>query len=198
MKLRYLATVVFLALTTVAAHAQEQGNVGLYFNPVAIVASNSVADNNSYDAFLGTGSTSRVFYGYNLGGYYDFFHSGKIGTGFDMRYSDLHADNAMLREFLVGVRVSATPFTHPFKPYAEITIGPGTTKAQQSTVHITKLDYAVFAGVDYTLAHHVDVRIFEVGYGSLTTASTSTLSGSGPTIPATSLITFSSGLVFRF
>ncbi len=37
MKLRYLATVVFLALTTVAAHAQtEQGNVGLYFNPVAI------------------------------------------------------------------------------------------------------------------------------------------------------------------
>jgi hypothetical protein len=198
MKLRYLATVVFLALTTVVAHAQEQGNVGLYFNPVAIVASNSVADNNSDDTFLGTGSTSQVFYGYNLGGYYDFFHSGKIGTGFDMRYSDLHANNAMLREFLVGVRVSAAPFTRPFKPYAEITIGDGTTKAQQSTVHISKLDYGVFAGVDYTLAHHVDVRIFEVGYGSLTTASTSTLSSSGPTIPATTMLTFSSGLVFRF
>src|ERR1035441_4850602 len=86
MKLRYLATVVFLALTTVAARTQEQGNVGLYFNPVAIVASNSVADNGPF-AFLGQNSTSQVFYGYNLGGYYDFFHSGKIGAGFDMRYS---------------------------------------------------------------------------------------------------------------
>jgi hypothetical protein len=179
MKLRYLATVVFLALTTVAARAQEQGNVGLYFNPVAIVASNSVADNGPF-AFLGQNSTSQVFYGYNLGGYYDFFHSGKIGAGFDMRYSDLHANNAMLREFLVGVRVSATPFTRPFKPYAEITVGDGTTKA------------------DYTLAHHVDVRIFEVGYGSLATASTSTIAASGPSIPASSLLRFSSGLVFRF
>jgi hypothetical protein len=197
MKLRYLATVVFLALTTVAAHAQ----VGLYFNPVAIVVNNSVEDNSEGGAFafLGPNSTSQVFYGYNLGGYYDFFHSGKIGAGFDMRYSDLHADNAMLREFLVGLRVSATPFTHPFKPYAEITVGPGTTKAQESTIHVTKLDYGIFAGADYTLAHHVDVRIFEVGYGTLTTASTSTIgSGSPPTIPASSLLTFSSGLVFRF
>ena len=40
MKLRYLATVVALALTTVALHAQ----VGLYFNPIAIRVSNSVVD----------------------------------------------------------------------------------------------------------------------------------------------------------
>ena len=197
MKLRHLAPVVFLALTTVAARAQEQGNVGLYFNPVAIVASNSVADNGPF-AFLGQNSTSQVFYGYNLGGYYDFFHSGKIGAGFDMRYSDLHANNALLREFLVGVRVSATPFTRPFKPYVQIAIGDGTTKAPLSTVHISKLDYGVFGGVDYTLAHHVDVRIFEVGYGSLATASTSTIAASGPSIPASNLLTFSSGLVFRF
>ena len=115
-----------------------------------------------------------------------------------MRYSDLHANNAMLREFLVGVRVSATPFTRPFKPYVQIAIGDGTTKAPLSTVHISKLDYGVFGGVDYTLAHHVDVRIFEVGYGSLATASTSTIAASGPSIPASSLLRFSSGLVFRF
>jgi opacity protein-like surface antigen len=193
MKLRYLATVVLLALTTVAAHAQ----VGLYFNPVAIVASNSVADNGPY-AFLGQNSTSQVFYGYNLGGYWDFYHSGKVGAGFDMRYSDLHANNALLRDFLTGVRVSATPFARPFKPYAEITVGPGTTKAPLSTIHITKLDYAVFAGVDYALAHHVDFRVFEVGYGSLATASTSTVAASGPSIPASRLLNFSSGLVFRF
>lgn len=113
MKLRHLATVVFLALTTIAAHAQtEQGNVGLYFNPIAIRASNSIAESGPY-AFLGQNSTSQVFFGYDLGGYYDFFHSGKLATGFDMRYSDLHANNALLRDFLVGIRVSATPLTAP-------------------------------------------------------------------------------------
>jgi hypothetical protein len=193
MKLRYLASVVLLALTTVAAHSQ----VGLYFNPVAIVATNSVADNGPF-AFLGQNSTSQVFYGYNLGGYWDFFHSGKIGAGFDMRYSDLHANNALLRDFLVGVRVSGTPFAKPFKPYVQVSIGDGTTKAPQSTVHISKLDYAVSGGVDYPIAHHVDFRIFEVGYGSLSTASTSTIAASGPNIPAASLLTLSSGLVFRF
>ena len=201
MKLRYLATVVALVLTTVAARAQEQGNVGLYLNPIAILATNSVADTDTATtsfAFLGSGSTSQVFYGYDLGGYYDFFHSGKIAAGFDIRYSDLHANNAMLRNFLVGARVSATPFAKPFRPYVQIGIGDGTTKAPQSTVHITKLDYGVFAGVDYPLGRHVDYRIFEIGYGSLSTVSTATAAAFGPNIPAAKLINFSSGLVFRF
>ena len=197
MKLLYLATVVSLALTTVATHAQEQGNVGLYLNPVAIVATDSVADSGPF-AFLGQNSTSQVFYGYNLGAYYDFYHAGKVGVGFDMRYSDLHANNAMLRDFLVGIRVSATPFSKPFKPYVQVSVGDGTTKAPQSTAHISKLDYGVFGGVDYRLGRHVDFRVFEVGYGALTTASTATVAATGPTIPAAKLIAFSSGLVFRF
>ena len=85
MKLRYFATVVVLVLTTVAAHAQTQGNVGLYFNPVAIRISNSNADSGSF-AFLGQNATSNVFYGYNLGGYYDFYHSGSMSAGLDVRF----------------------------------------------------------------------------------------------------------------
>jgi hypothetical protein len=197
MKLRYLATVVALALTTVAAHAQEQGNVGLYLNPIAILATDSQADSGPY-AFLGQNATSQVFYGYDLGGYYDFYHAGKIAAGADIRYSDLHANNALLRNFLVGVRVSDTPFAKPFKPYLQVSIGDGTTKSPQSTIHISKLDYAVFGGVDYALARHVDFRVFEVGYGSLSTASTATVAAAGPNIPAARLINFSSGLVFRF
>jgi len=197
MKLRYLATVVALTLTTVAAHAQTQGNVGLYFNPIAIRASNSVADSGPY-AFLGQNSTSNVFYGYNLGGFYDFFHSGKLSTGFDMRLSDLHANNAMLKQFLVGLRVADQPFKRPFKPYVQISVGEGSTKAPESTVHEGKLDYGIFGGVDYTLGRHVDFRVFEIGYGSLTTASTSSIAAAGPTIPAAKLVSFSSGLVFRF
>lgn len=197
MKLRYLAPVVLLALTTVAAHAQ----VGLYLNPIATRVSNSVVDtgaNGDY-AFLGPNSTSNVFYGYDLGGYYDFFHSGKLGAGFDMRYSDLHADNALLRNFLVGLRVSDAPFKRPFKPYIQVSIGSGTTKAPLSTIHITKVDYGIFAGVDYTLARHVDFRAVEIGYGSLTTVSSATVGAGGNiAIPASTLLNFSTGLVFRF
>ena len=193
MKLRYLAPVVFFALTTVAAHAQ----VGLYFNPIAIRVSNSVPDSGPY-AFLGQNSTSQVFYGFDIGTNYDFVHSGKINGGLDVRYSDLHANNAMFRDFLVGARVSAAPFSRPFKPYAQFSVGVGTTKAPQSTIHTSRLDYAVFGGVDYSVARHVDLRIFEVGYGAVTTASTSTIAASGPTIPASKQILFSSGLVFRF
>jgi hypothetical protein len=184
-----------LVLTTVAAHAQA--GVGLYLNPIAIRASNSVADSGPY-AFLGQNSTSNVFYGYNLGGYYDFFHSGSLSAGFDMRFSDLHANNAMLRNFLVGPRLSAKPFKRPFEPYVEAAIGSGTTKAPESTIHRTKLNYAIYAGLDYAIASHVDFRAVEIGYGSLTTASTATIAAYGPTIPAAKLVSFSTGLVFRF
>lgn len=202
MKLRYLATVVAFALTTVALHAQ----VGLYFNPIAIRVSNSVVDTgdnlngngNSY-AFLGQNSTSNVFYGYNLGGYYDFLHSGKLDTGFDVRFSDLHANNAMLRSFLVGARVSAKPFSRPFKPYAQISFGVGTTKAPSSTIHISKFDYALYGGVDYTLQKHIDFRVLEIGYGSLTTVSSADVGGGNTLyVPASNQVSFSSGLVFRF
>jgi hypothetical protein len=194
MKLRSIAAVAVLALATVAARAQA----GLYFNPVAIRVGNSSADAGPY-AFLGQNSTSQVFYGYDFGGYYDFFHSGPVYAGIDVRESDLHANNAMLRSFLVGARVSAKPFRRPIKPYAQISVGVSTTKAPASTVHVSKFDYALYGGVDYTLQKHVDFRVLEIGYGSLTTVSSADVGGGNTlNIPAANQLSFSSGLVFRF
>jgi len=194
MKLRSIAAVAVLAFATVAAHAQT----GLYFNPVAIRVSNPTADIGP-QAFLGQNSTSQVFYGYDFGGYYDFFQSGPLSAGFDVRESDLHANNAMLRSFLVGARVSAKPFTRPIKPYAQFSFGLGTTKAPSSTVHVSKFDYVLYGGIDYTLQKHIDFRVVEIGYGSVTTVSTATVGGGGTQyIPASTQISFSSGLVFRF
>ncbi|HUD21225.1 MAG TPA: hypothetical protein VMQ60_00120, partial [Acidobacteriaceae bacterium] len=102
MKLRSIAAVAVLIFATYAAQAQ----VGLYFNPVAIRVSNSSADAGPF-AFLGQNSTSQVFYGYDYGGYYDFLHSGSLSAGFDLRESDLHANNALLRSFMVGPRISS-------------------------------------------------------------------------------------------
>lgn len=194
MKLRYLAAVVAFSLTTAAAHAQ----VGLYFNPLATRVSNSVADSGPF-AFLGQNSKSEVFYGFDLGGYYDFYHSGKLSTGADIRFSDEHGNNAVLKNFQIGLRVSGTPFQRPFKPYIEASVGEGSTKAPNSTVHVKKPDYAVTGGVDYTLSKHVDFRVFEIGYGSLTTVSSATVGAGGTiAIPSSKLLNFSSGLVFRF
>ena len=205
MKLRYLATVVCLVLTTVAAHAQAQKDqpqppigIGLYFNPLVTRVSNSVLDTGPF-AYFGPNSTSAVLYGFDLGGYYDFFHSGNLDAGLDVRESDMHANNALLKSFLIGARVSTHPFTRPFKPYLQASIGLGTTKSPSSTIHVSKVTYAVYGGVDYTLQRHVDFRVFEIGYGSLTTSSSATIGGGGDiAIPASNLLSFSTGLVFRF
>ncbi|MDR3744858.1 MAG: outer membrane beta-barrel protein [Acidobacteriaceae bacterium] len=196
MKLRSLAAVAVLALTTLAAHAQ----VGLYLNPVAIRVSNSTADSGAF-AFLGQNSTSQVFYGFDIGGYYDFFRApGDLLTlGLDVRESDLHANNALLKSFLTGVRVSAKPFVRPIKPYVQASIGVGTTKAPSSAVHINKFDYALYGGVDYTLQKHIDWRVAEIGYGSLTTVSSASVgTGNGLSVPSSNQVSFSSGFVFRF
>jgi hypothetical protein len=193
MKLRSLAVVVALTFATFAAHAQT----GIYLNPVAIRVSNSI-DEGQF-AFLGNDVTSRVFYGYSLGVYNDFYHAGKLNAGLDARLSDLHANNAMLRSYLLGARVTGSPFARPIKPYVQISFGTGTTKAPVSTVMIRKLDYVLYGGVDYTLHKHVDWRVGEIGYGQVTTISSADTGGGGTlAVPAANQISFSSGLVFRF
>jgi opacity protein-like surface antigen len=195
MRLRLFATAVLAVfLSSAAAHAQ----IGVYMNPVAIRVSNSVKDTGPF-SFLGQNSTSQVMFGYSLGGYDDFFHSGKLAAGIDMRLQDLHANNAMLRDFFLGVRVSGTPWQRPIKPYVQASVGVTTTKPPESTVHTSKGAYLVMAGADYTLARHVDLRMIEVGYGSLTTVSSATIGAGGNSpIPAAKMVSFSSGLVFRF
>jgi hypothetical protein len=100
---------------------------------------------------------------------------------------------------MVGARVSAKPFKRPIKPYAQFSFGYGTTKAPANTVHISKFDYTVYGGLDYGLQKHIDFRVLELGYGSLTTISSADVGGGGYLyVPAANQISFSSGLVFHF
>jgi hypothetical protein len=192
MKFRLFALVVALSLTTVAAHAQ----IGLYLNPIATRVSNSQADTGPF-AFLGENSTSRMFYGVDMGGYYNFYRQGKNEVGVDIRDSIVHGNSASLNSFLVGIRAAAEPFSRPLKPYIQVSVGVGTTRPPTSTVRINRAQYGVFGGADYSFSRHVDFRVFEVGFNSLQTASSSTIGGIG-NIPASKLLSFSTGLVFRF
>ncbi len=192
MKLRFLAPCLTLALMTIAARAQ----IGVYVNPVGIHVSNSTADTGPF-AFLGDNVTSRTFYGVNFGGYDDFFHGAKVDVGADLRDSYTKGNNASLNSFLVGLRVLPRLTNTSFKPYAQISVGVGSTKPPTSTVRISRAAYDILGGVDYPLAKHLDFRIVEVGYGSLSTVSSANFNGV-TSYPASRLFSVSTGLVFRF
>jgi hypothetical protein len=192
MKFRLFAAIAVLAVSTVAAHAQA----AIYFNPVITRVSNSTPDVGPF-AFLGQNSTSQMFYGVNLGGYYTFYQNGKTEVALDVRDTIQHGNNASLNLFLVGVKVQTAPFKRPIKPYIQISGGAGTTKAPTNPTHVTKGTFGAFAGIDYTLKRHIDFRVIEVGYTSLTTVSRATVGGNA-TVPSANLLSFGTGVVFRF
>ncbi|MDP9038321.1 MAG: hypothetical protein M3O02_03480 [Acidobacteriota bacterium] len=211
MKLRLLLAAAVLLPAVSAVRAQtasapadspsgnSAGNqFGIYLNPIAIRISNSVKDTSSF-SFLGTSDTSRVFWGVDYGMYYDFLHTGAITVGADLRAANLHANNASLKDLLVGVRVSGQVGQSAWHPYAEAMIGGGWTKAPASAISVRKVQYQGFVGVDRPIGKHVDLRAIEAGYGSLHTISSATVgNGGNVSIPASSLLSISSGLVFRF
>jgi hypothetical protein len=191
MKLRFIAAIVVFSLTSIAAHAQA----GIYVNPIASYVSNSVPDFGPF-AFLGEGSKSNVFWGVSMGGYYNFYQQGKLNVGIDVRNTYQHGNGALLNNFLVGIRVQGSPFTRPYKPYAQAAIGAGTTSAPTNNLRITRATGVFTGGVDRTLNQRFDWRVFEVSYGTLATVSTATV-GSGPSIPNSHLWNFSTGFVIK-
>jgi len=190
MKLRFFVLPLTLALTTIAAHAQG----GLYFNPIVTRVSNSQADSGPF-AFLGQGDTSQIFGGVVLGGYYDVYKAPKFEVSLDLRDEIEHGNNASLNNFLFGARIAAKPAS-AFKPYAQISLGDGRSRPPLSPIHTTKFEYAIFGGVDHPLNKHIDWRVIEIGYGSVTTMSSYLYAGP-VVIPAAKLVNFSTGFVFR-
>jgi hypothetical protein len=191
MKLRLLSAVVGLAMATGAAHAQ----IGIYGTPIVSRISTSTPDTGPF-AFLGDNSTSRIFTGFGLGVYDDFIHSGRLEAGVDLHGSLMRGANAHLNNFLVGVRAAYNPAGLRFKPYAQASIGVGGSRAATNPVYVSKVEYGVAGGVDYSIRPHLDFRVIEIGIGSVQGISSAAVNGSG-TIPSFRLLNFSTGLVFR-
>ncbi len=192
MRLRYVLAAVVLAGVVASAGAQ----VGVYINPVVTRISNSTPDTGAF-AFLGQAVTSRTFGGLDFGGYYDITHGLGAKFGVDARDTIVHSNNASLNVFSLAGRLEARPLGHGIRPYAQIAAGMATSKAELSLVHTTRGMFGVFAGIDYPLNRHVDFRIVELGYGSVTTTNSYIHGGRTP-IGASSMVQVSSGLVFRF
>jgi hypothetical protein len=211
MKLRLLVPCFALALLNLTARAQDNPSqvtpstssqigvgstdVGLYVNPVGVHITNSQADTGPF-AFLGANATARTFYGANIGGYINFYHAPRFDAGVDIRDSIVASNNGHLNSFLVGARVIAKPIAESFKPYLQVSIGVGSSKPPTSPIHLNRLQYGIFGGLDYTLAKHVDFRAFELGYGAVTTINSGDFGGP-VTFPSSRLFNVSTGLVFR-
>src|SRR5262249_47932971 len=120
-------------------------DVGLYVNPIGIGIRNSKSDTGVF-AFLGDNETKRTFYGAAIGGYVNFFHNPKYDAGIDIRDQVVSANNARLNSFLVGGRIIAKPIAEKFKPYAQVSVGVGRSKAPHSTVHLSRFQFGAYGG----------------------------------------------------
>jgi len=179
MKLRLSVLLVFLAMAAASSSAQ----LGIYGNFDATHLSSK------------TSLDTMWLYGPNFGAYYNFIHAGPIAAGLDVRGNFLFGNHLKYRSGLVGVRVAVNPPVLPIKPYAQFSVGGGAVKPDSSgpiqTHYTTKFQYGVFGGADITVLPHVDFRLIEVGYSTMTGI------GGGSAVPATSLVTVGSGIVLR-
>jgi len=219
MKLRFLVpclvpclvSCLAFAITALAAHAQDnpsqvnpstaietgigKSDVGLYVNPIGIHITNSQPDTGTF-AFLGSNATARTFFGATIGGYANFVHAPHFDAGIDLRDSIVTANNAHLNSFLVGARIMPKPLAESFKPYLQVSVGVGSSKPPTSPIHLNRIQYGIYGGLDYTLNRHVDFRAVELGYGSVTTVNSGDFGGL-QTFPSSRLFSVSTGLVFR-
>ena len=184
--------------TVVPSHAQAvpaHGAVGLYFNPVATRISNSTPDTGPF-AFLGDNVTSRFFYGFNVGGYYEFAHTSSLDIAIDVRDSHVNGNRAILNSFLVGARVSGHLGDGRLKPYIQPFVGVGSSHAGLNARRNSRLQYGVVGGLDYSIHKNFDIRAIEVGYSPVQTIN-SQLFINGATYPNSQTISISAGVVFR-
>jgi hypothetical protein len=211
MKLRFLVPCLAFALMNLAAVAQDNptpvnpstasskgvgpGDVGLYVNPVGINIHNSKADTGPF-AFLGDNVTQRWFTGAAIGGYVNFFHDPKFDAGIDIRDTIVSGNGSRLNSFLVGGRIMPKPIAEKFKPYLQVSVGVGSSKAAHSTIRLNRFQYGIYGGLDYTLSKHVDFRAIELGYGSVETINSGNFNGT-QSFSASSMFNVSAGLVFR-
>jgi hypothetical protein len=193
MKLRLFVLLAGLTVMTAAAQAQ----IGVYFAPTFTRVSNSTPDPGVF-AFLGQNKTSQVFSGIGFGAFDQFAHTPLLDAGVDLRVNIQKGANAHLNDFLLGARVAFHPFVMPLKPYVEVLGGVGGTRAATNPIYQNRATYEGLAGVEYKLAKHIDWRVVEVGYQSLSTINTPAVTKvTASSLPgASTLLNFSTGFVF--
>jgi hypothetical protein len=109
-------------------------------------------------------------YGPTVGIYFDTSHFTIVELGVDIRGSFLGGGGAtQVQSGLAGPRIVLRTPIIPIRPYAEGLLGVGHANIGQGVERVsqTTFEYQLLAGVDFTLIPHIDWRIVEFSYGSL-------------------------------
>ncbi|WP_263368296.1 hypothetical protein [Edaphobacter bradus] len=130
-------------------------------------------------------------YGYwavggSFGIYDDFAHAGPIRLGADLRGNILNSNGHKLNSGLAGVRFVFNPEVIPLRPYAQASVGVGSTNYGTGSNMTTGFQYQILGGLDFTFFPRLDWRVVEIGGGGL--------HASGTNYP---IGTVSTGIVFR-
>jgi hypothetical protein len=164
---------------------------------LAVAAPSAKAQFGIYGEFNATHDpTIPAWYrGFTGGAYGNFQHAGPVGIGLDLRGAYATGDQYGYRNFLVGPRIEVKPPLLPIRPYLQASVGVGGNEyngtSRLQTHYSDKLQYGFIGGVDYSLIHHVDLRVAEVGYLRMSAVT------SGAPSPAVNLVTLGTGIVLR-
>lgn len=194
--MKFLAALVVLAASSLAAHAQ-----------FAVYAMGSAGKLSGYPVATFSGSTATIqnngslwAYGGAVGIYDNFLRLGPIKLGGDIRgfaqtssASNNTSTNAnKLRGGLIGLRLAGSAPLIPFKPYIQAEIGGGSSNFGLNTTNTGGLIYQVQGGADFTIFPHLDVRA-EYGVGQFVN-----VGGISTTNSSYTLQQLGAGAVLRF
>ena len=196
MRLRLLVAVATLSLVLPNARAQIAIYGTFSANHLSGVDTGTTYTPNGFQ----TNTTSFYANGFGAGVTLNFLHLGPASLGFDARGS-FSSGTPSAKSILGGVKLGFHPPHTRIKPYVQVSAGylqtntayRGTDPPSQ-TVTNNYGTYEFLGGLDYSVAHFIDLRVIELGVGRTFAPSIEFTNTNGNA----TLFSINSGLVFHF
>ena len=150
MKPLRLLTLFLLALSPLSLHAQ----LGLYGG--FTVQNPGVPPASGYQ-----------FYGGTFGAYLASGRLAILNVGLDVRGSFTKNGSDSFNSGAIGPRVGLNLHVIPLHPYVEATAGLGNLNINETSSDVTRFEYQLLGGLDFTIFPRIDWRVAEFSYGGL-------------------------------
>ena len=145
---------LFALLILVFSSLSMRAQLGLYGG--FTVQNPEVPPANSYNLYGGT-----------FGAYLASGQLAILNVGVDLRGSFTRGSGNSLNSGAIGPRVGLNLHVIPLHPYVEATAGLGNLSIQQTSSEVTRFEYQLLGGLDYTILPRIDWRVAEFSYGGL-------------------------------
>jgi hypothetical protein len=107
------------------------------------------------------------FYGGTFGAYLASGRLAILNVGLDLRGSFTKSGSDSFSSGAIGPRVGLNLHVIPLHPYLEATAGLGNLNITETSSNVTRFEYQLLGGLDYTVFPRIDWRVAEFTYGGL-------------------------------